>query len=408
MTFTMRAGTFMTGRRQKHTSSRILTLAIFVILTAVFCVPHASPALAQERVQHRSIFELFFGAFRKQPPAPPAGVSQPDKKRKAPARKRQSSITVIDTQNAAQPAAKLDVAKHILVVGDFMASSLGDGLAQAFQDTPGVVVDERTNGSSGLVRNDYYDWLAQLPPILDEMKPALLIIEIGSNDRQKMALDGNKEEFHSPAWTAEYERRVEELVGIAVKRNIPVLWTGIPSFQSASFTADIVAINLILRRQAEKAGATFVDIWEGFVDENGKFSATGSDVDGQPARLRGSDGINLTKAGKAKIAFYVEKYARRLLGDAALAATPGVPASATPTDLGLPEIRMPDAPQNHVIVRTEPMNLNDPAFDGGSALAARSDRPAMLSESPRDRLVLRGNPGIAPAGRVDDFKIKKN
>jgi hypothetical protein len=34
-------------------------------------------------------------------------------------------------------------------------------------------------------------------------------------------------------------------------------------------------------------------------------------------RLRGSDGINVTRAGQRKIAFYIEKPARRLLGDAA-------------------------------------------------------------------------------------------
>ena len=68
----------------------------------------------------------------------------------------------------------------------------------------------------------------------------------------------------------------------------------------------------------EAAGGTFVDVWDGFVDEAGKFVITGSDVNGQQVRLRGSDGINLTKAGKRKLAFYAEKDIRKILGDASI------------------------------------------------------------------------------------------
>jgi hypothetical protein len=58
---------------------------------------------------------------------------------------------------------KLPEAKVILVVGDFIAGSLGEGLATAFETTPGIVVERRTNGSSGIVRDDYYDWPRRCP-----------------------------------------------------------------------------------------------------------------------------------------------------------------------------------------------------------------------------------------------------
>lgn len=374
----------------KRRGNLLLALAALMLSLGVLY----STATAQERP--RTLFDLLFGTQRREaPPAPAAPV----RKKAAPT----SQAAPVDNPTEAQPVEKLETAKHILVIGDFLASSLGDGLKDAFADSPGVVVDVSTSGSSGLVRDDYYDWIAELPTILDEVKPALLVVEIGSNDRQKMALNGTREEFHSENWTAEYERRVTALASIALKRNIPVLWTGLPAFQSPSFTADVVTINLILRGQVEAAGATFVDIWDGFVDENGKYVATGSDVDGQQARLRGSDGISLTKAGKAKIAFYVEKYARRILGDAALPAAPG-----QPSEMGLPDISMPQAPQNHLAVRTDPMSMTDPALDGGAALADRTERPAMLVESPRDRLVLHGDPGTPPEGRIDNFKWKND
>lgn len=372
-------------------------LALFMLTGSV---------VAQERVQRRTLLDLLFSPFtrtapRNFPPAP-APASKPAKRTSAP-KIRPALTPAIKAAEPAEPTAKLDTAKHVLVVGDFMASALGDGLQVRFQDLPGVAIDERTNGSSGLVRNDFYDWIAELPKMLDEVKPAILVVELGANDRQKMAIGGKNVDFRSPSWTAEYEARATELNEIAVKRQIPVLWTGIPAFQSPSFSADIVTINLLLRQQTEKAGGTFVDIWDGFVDENGKFTATGSDVDGQQARLRGADGISLTKAGKEKIAFYVEKYLRRLLSDTALSTAP-----AETLDLGLPALNMPTSPQNMVIVRTEPMSMSDPRLDGITTLGMSSNQTATLTSNPRDRLVLHGDPGIGPAGRVDDFRLKQN
>jgi hypothetical protein len=78
---------------------------------------------------------------------------------------------------------------------------------------------------------------------------------------------------------------------------------------------DMLALNEIYRTTSEKAGAKFVDVWDGFVDEEGNFSQTGFDINGQTARLRGNDGINTTTAGKRKLAFYAEKPLKALFGD---------------------------------------------------------------------------------------------
>jgi uncharacterized protein len=395
-----RAGFFMPELRH-----RLSRLAILVALSLVtLALAEATPANAQERAQHRTLFDLLFGNYRKAP-QPSAPAQTP--KRKSTQKKSQSSIINIETAKPEEPAQKLDTAKHVLVIGDFMAGSVADGLAGAFVGEPGVAIDQRTDGASGLVRNDHYDWIATLPGLIDEIKPAAVIVALGSNDRQKMLIDGTREEFHTDKWTTEYERRISALTQLSVKRQVPLLWIGAPPFQSSSLTADIVTINLTLRRQVEAAGGTFIDIWEGFVDADGKFTATGSDVDGQQARLRGSDGVSLTKAGRAKAAFYVEKPLRRILGDTS------VPLAANPpiSDYGLPDLTMPTAPEQTEIVRTEPISMTDPTLDGGNALAAASpaSRPgALIAPSPRDRLVLHGDPGTPPAGRVDSYKLRTN
>ena len=115
----------------------------------------------------------------------------------------------------------------------------------------------------------------------------------------------------SEAWNKEYERARHPLRRRRGRQEGAArLWVGMPAFKSASkISSDMLAFNDIYRRVAESASGEFVDVWDGFVDENGAFVSTGPDINGQPVRLRTSDGINLTKAGKRKLAFYTRKAA---------------------------------------------------------------------------------------------------
>jgi hypothetical protein len=115
-------------------------------------------------------------------------------------------------------------------------------------------------------------------------------------------------------------------------------------------------------------------------------------------RLRGSDGINFTKAGKRKLAFYVEKEIRRLLGDAA--AGPGLQS-----DLKDLVVTAPPA-DDAEITKTQPISLADPALDGGTALLGGSALKGN-GKSLRDKLVEKGETANAPLGRVDDFRLEK-
>ena len=58
---------------------------------------------------------------------------------------------------------------------------------------------------------------------------------------------------------------------------------------------------------AGKAGIAYVDVWDGFVDENNRYSLHGPDVEGQTRRLRAYDGVHFTSYGARKLAHYVER-----------------------------------------------------------------------------------------------------
>ena len=50
------------------------------------------------------------------------------------------------------------------------------------------------------------------------------------------------------------------------------------------------------------ASGEFVDVWDGFVDDSGRFTTQGPDFEGQIRRLRTADGVHFTKSGARKLA----------------------------------------------------------------------------------------------------------
>ncbi|MEM5474687.1 DUF459 domain-containing protein [Hoeflea sp. AS60] len=373
-------------------SQQLALLLLIAAVTGLSVVQLAGPAAAQERVERKSFLQLLFGG----------GGSTPKPEKPQPSRTSRVSRPA-PTPSIAAPqepvVEKLDNARKILVVGDFLANRAADGLSTAFAQAPGVVVVDRANGSSGLVRDDYYNWPEEARSIVEEVQPSIIVVQLGSNDRQQLVVNGEREPVRSVNWMAEYERRTQLLIDALRGRNTPILWIGLPAFQSPSMTTDMVALNSVYRAQIEKAGGEFIDIWDGFVDEEGKFIFTGSDINGQQVRLRGSDGINVTQAGRRKIAFYAEKSIRRLLGDAAAEGVSAIDSA------NFPEIFMPPAPGENAaaITRTTPVAMTDPALDGGSALLGEMPATAGLVRSPRDQLVLDGILPEAPEGRIDNF-----
>ena len=368
-----------------------LTLVLAAVATAAggaLVAMSGTPAYAQERP--RTLFQLL---FRKEQPIPEA-----EPRRTKPRNVKRAPRTDRSAGAAARAAAveKQDDARVILVVGDFLAGGLAEGLETVYAADPAVRIVDRANGSSGFVRDDYYDWPARIGTIIDEEKPAVVIAMLGSNDRQAMRVDGASENVRTEKWDAEYASRSSRFVAEVTSRKIPLVWVGLPSFRFAKMSSDMIAFNDIHRGVAEAAGGAFVDIWDGFVDENGAFVTNGPDINGQPVRLRAADGINFTEAGKRKIAFYAEKPLARILQTGAAALAP---------DYGIGEMFGPPIPgEAPLIQHTPPVSLLDPALDGGEELMGLVVEPRRATAlTPVRKLVIQGLAPDPRPGRVDDF-----
>ena len=120
-------------------------------------------------------------------------------------------------------------------------------------------------------------------------------------------------EFRDKRWVELYREKIDDMIRVLKAKGVPVLWVGLPAVRGPKATADTAFLDTLYRDAAGKAGIAYVDVWDGFVDEAGRFLQQGPDFEGQIRRLRSSDGVYFTKAGALKLAHYAEREINRLL-----------------------------------------------------------------------------------------------
>jgi hypothetical protein len=154
-------------------------------------------------------------------------------------------------------------------------------------------------------------------------------------------------------------------------------------------------LNSLYREAAAKAGITYVDVWDGFVDEGGLFLQKGPDFEGQIRQLRSYDGVYFTKPGARKLAHYVEREITRLL------AARSVPL-ALPTEPATPNAKaVPGQPAPRPLAGPI-LPLTAPSLDTDQLLGGPGTRPAAV-DALAARTLVKGEALNPPPGRADDF-----
>ena len=178
-------------------------------------------------------------------------------------------------------------------------------------------------------------------------------------------------------------------------KGVPVLWVGLPAIRGQKGTSDMLFLDALYRDGAGKAGITYVDIWDGFVDEGGRFMQKGPDFEGQTRQLRTADGVFFTKAGARKLAHYVEREVTRLL--AARSGPIAVPIEPVTPDANV----VPGQPAPRPLAGPV-MPLVASSVGTDQLLGGPGSRPAGV-DALAARTLVKGEALAAPAGRADDY-----
>ncbi|MEE9375510.1 MAG: SGNH family hydrolase [Rhizobiaceae bacterium] len=293
---------------------------------------------------------------------------------------------------------KLENANTVLVFGDFFSGALAGGLEKGLTKVADVVVLDKSNGNSGFVRSDVIDWPVVLPSLLSETKPAYIVAMLGSNDRQLMRDNGAKLKKRTPEWDAAYKKRVEALGRVLKTSGIPFVWVGLPPVRFKSMNKDFLFFNELYAKAAQSRNGRFIDVWDGFSNADGNYSRSGPDVNGQIVLLRPKDGINLTRAGRRRLAYYVQGQIEKAISSGSSYTNSSL---AFDIEANIPKTSTynPARTGKTIVIR-----LDDPAIDGAQTLAGEK---LSLGKSKTDDFTVpvfnRSAPKGQRHGRVDDY-----
>jgi hypothetical protein len=341
----------------------------------------------------------------------------------------------------------------VVVVGDSMADWLGYGLDELYADQPEVGVERKIRASSGLIRydakNETLNWPQAIKDAIANEKPNAIIVMLGLNDRTSLrdkvppppntkrpgepqqgaaqtpnppaaveapqdktatptdteaapqpAAQGEKQrptpgvsyEFHTDQWATLYAKHIDEMIAALKSKGVPVIWVGLPAIRGTKSTTDLSYLDELYRERAERAGVVYVDVWDGFVDDQGHYAVQGPDFEGQTRRLRTADGLYFTKAGAVKLASYVDRELRRVTSSyVAPVALPGPETTPKSESAGARPDVGPVLP------------LSTGGGEHGDLVGA-ADHPSQTTSDPvAAKVFSRGDALEAHAGRADDF-----
>jgi hypothetical protein len=192
------------------------------------------------------------------------------------------------------PSNKLRVA----VIGDSLSQGLGPAIERWM--SPGVVrVLSLGRPSTGLSREDYFNWRSGMRQIVEEFRPDLVFVMLGSNDAQaQISREGAAIPVGSTDWVEGYRDRAAELLEEATRAGTHVVWIGIPIVKERERWDFYRRVNDIYRDTANSDPfGTFVDSWEPFEARDGGYTAFVRNERGDLVEVRAPDGVHFTSTG---------------------------------------------------------------------------------------------------------------
>ncbi|NLE10005.1 MAG: DUF459 domain-containing protein [Actinobacteria bacterium] len=202
------------------------------------------------------------------------------------------------TTTEAKPVFTPEDPLRILVVGDSLSVMMGYGLMRQAEANRALKVEMVNKVSSGLSRPDFYNWPKVMTEKVAEYRPHVAVILFGGNDKQPIHVGAQSLRSFSEEWKSEYYRRIWRFLDIITDSGGEAIWMGLPIMRSDRFAETCRTLNEMYSVVCEyHDGATYIDGYTLFVDDNGKYNKYLVDSTGERRLMRADDGIHLSNAG---------------------------------------------------------------------------------------------------------------
>lgn len=187
---------------------------------------------------------------------------------------------------------------RLLVTGDSMVFYVGEEMRYDRRARPRLRTELESRHSTGLARPEYFNWYARAAAQLAATNPEAVVVWLGGNDCQPLRTPaGRWLATGSAGWQAEYTRRSTLLMRAYATGGRRVYWIGMPTARDPAIAGCFRAMTAATRRAALAVpGTTWLDTIAMFSGPEGGYVENIGHV-----RVRGDDGIHLTRAGSAML-----------------------------------------------------------------------------------------------------------
>ena len=187
---------------------------------------------------------------------------------------------------------------QVLMVGDSIMMGIAPQLQRLLQQRH-IASLNLSKQSTGLVNNRYFNWAEKIQGAMVQHGAInTLVIFVGPNDPWDIYTKRKTYKFATPDWAQEYGRRMGEIIALARRYNLRLIWVEIPAMKDPAFSGKMDFINGVIRQQAAAAGFELIPTRALLGEQYQETRSVGK----RSLRIRGKDGIHFTGEGYRIIA----------------------------------------------------------------------------------------------------------
>ncbi len=195
-----------------------------------------------------------------------------------------------------QPSARGEQGVRVLFAGDSLMEKLGPQLQEPLTRHLNWVCLPIGRKSTGLCRPDFYNWPAVLREKLQDFRPHLVVMWVGTNDNQNVY--GEKTGgLLTPAWKKAYYRKMLEIITLCQQFHARLILMGPPAVGDARVDEELKHINLLMQRVCHHHRVPYLNVRSILADRQGGYIQHFSNRQGEPVAIRTKDHVHITDAG---------------------------------------------------------------------------------------------------------------
>ncbi len=211
----------------------------------------------------------------------------------------ENKLAELDT--VTQPAVEsfdTNTVLKVLLIGDSMLNvGFGDILKAKLKAKGKIDVTYFGKNSTGLVRQDYFDWFAKLESLCKNTKYHLIVLMIGANDAQGFNKGGKVINYGTQEWIDSYRSKTNLFATMMSKFSHRFYWIGMPPMLMSKFDEKMKTLSKIYAEETVKfPNGSYIATTAILGDSKGGYTAYGN-VNGKKVLLRGNDGIHFANGG---------------------------------------------------------------------------------------------------------------